>query len=199
MPATLLPALDYAAVVLAGGHSRRMGTDKALLPHPRTGEPLLLRQLGLFRHLQPAPVQCLVSARAGQSLPTWPAEVIRVDDDGSAGPLGGLLACFAATSAPALLVVAVDLPDLGPALLQQLLNAAAASGRGVLPRHEAGCEPLLAVYPRALRGRLETARAAGHHGLQRLLNQPALVAVMDSFPLAVATPDLRNWNHPVAD
>src|SRR5690606_4119732 len=74
-------SVPYAATVLAGGRSTRMGQDKAGLSHPATGEPLLLHQLNLLRQLHPAPTHLAVSARHGQALPRLPADAQRIDDD----------------------------------------------------------------------------------------------------------------------
>ncbi|MBO0696335.1 MAG: NTP transferase domain-containing protein, partial [Verrucomicrobia bacterium] len=43
--------MNISAVLLAGGQSRRMGTDKATLPF--RGKPLWQIQLGLLRELEP--------------------------------------------------------------------------------------------------------------------------------------------------
>jgi molybdopterin-guanine dinucleotide biosynthesis protein A len=86
---------NLTAVVLAGGKSIRMGTDKAALPHPVSKIPLLVRQLDLLTELGLA--RLLVSARAGQVLPPYPHDVGRVNDHGESGPLGGIVAALAAT------------------------------------------------------------------------------------------------------
>jgi molybdopterin-guanine dinucleotide biosynthesis protein A len=83
--------MDAAAIVLAGGGSRRMGQDKAWLE--LDGQPLLARVIELLaRRCTPI----VVSARPGQSLPTFAgAETWRVDDPiADAGPLVGVLAAL---------------------------------------------------------------------------------------------------------
>lgn len=74
-----------AAVVLAGGASRRMGASKALLPW---GDATLLAHV--VRTLQPIADVVVVSAAAGQSLPDLPPAVqIVTDIEPGQGPLEG--------------------------------------------------------------------------------------------------------------
>src|SRR5881227_573469 len=54
--------MKLTAVLLAGGESRRMNTEKATIIF--NGEPLWQRQIKLLRHLGPENI--LVSARADQ-------------------------------------------------------------------------------------------------------------------------------------
>ena len=58
--------MKLSAAIIAGGHSRRMGRDKALLPDATHGT-LLQRQLHVLAAL--APDEILLSCRAGQELP----------------------------------------------------------------------------------------------------------------------------------
>lgn len=79
-----------AAVVLAGGASRRMGTPKALLPW---GDVPLLAHV--VRTLQPIADVVVVSVAAGQSLPELPAAVQIVPDvEPGQGPLEGFCAAL---------------------------------------------------------------------------------------------------------
>ena len=185
---------DLSAVVLAGGHSVRMGQDKASLPHPQTGSPLLLRQLDLLAEL--APQQRLVSARTGQSLPPLPNAVSRVDDDGTAGPLGGIVASLAATPTSHLLVIAVDLPQLDLVTIRRLLADCDAT-HGAIATTSAGTEPLIAIYPRICLPVLERALSQQQLGLQRLLRDPTIAAYFQ-FTLFDPSPDaFHNWNKPI--
>src|SRR5690606_15155389 len=122
-------AAAFSAVVLAGGRSSRMGVDKATLPHP-SGSTLLDRQIALLRGLGPA--ELLVSVRSGQDLGLLDRDVCTVRDDGTAGPLGGIVAALKAATQPRLLVVAVDLPYLDADTLRALLLVA--PDRGGVPR-----------------------------------------------------------------
>lgn len=95
-----------AAVILAGGESRRMGTPKAWLD--LAGEPMLHRVTRLVGAACPVVV---VVATAGQPLPPLPQGVVRVDDPpdrSGGGPLVG-----AATGLDALVEVGADIVYLG--------------------------------------------------------------------------------------
>jgi len=186
--------VSIAAVVLAGGHSVRMGSDKAALPHPQSGVPLIRHQLDLLRGLKPA--QLLVSARFEQTLPALPSDVARVNDDGQAGPLGGLCAAFNAVSTTHLLVVAVDLPDLTLAPLRRLLDSVAL-GLGAVAATGTGLEPLIAVYPREIYPYFATALAAQHLGLRLLLQTPKIQAQVKTITFDPPPPAFHNWNTPL--
>jgi molybdenum cofactor guanylyltransferase len=179
----------FAAAVLAGGRSTRMGTDKAAL-RLADGCTLLARQLELLASLEPA--QLIVSARQGQLLPTLPAGITRIDDPGDAGPLGGIVACLRAVTTPRLLVVAVDLPRLEAAPLRALLDSPTP---GAVPRVDDHLEPLVALYPRAWLEAGENALQRGNLSLQRLLRQPEAKRLFTVLEIA-ATEHFLNWNSP---
>lgn len=79
------------------------------------------------------------------------------------GPLGGILTALEHTSAEWNLIVACDLPQLTPAFLLRLLEAAETSGCDALLPHTRGGrpEPLCAVYRRSVREILEHRFRAG--------------------------------------
>jgi molybdenum cofactor guanylyltransferase len=184
--------IPFAAAVLTGGRSVRMGADKAWLPIGDPPQPLLVRQLGLLAGLRPT--RLLISARHGQTLPQWPEElgVHRIDDDGTQGPLGGIVACLSAISEPRLLIVAVDLPCLDLVALHGLL---AVGSSGVVARVDDHLEPLAAVYPRAWVPVAAQALREGRLSLQQLLLHPdsaphfAVVRTTHNVPFL-------NWNRP---
>lgn len=133
--------MTLAAVLLAGGESRRMGRDKCTLT--LDGIPLWRRQIDLLRRL--APAELLVSAH---KKPDWlPADARFVADAAPArGPLGGLAAALDATRCTHLLALPIDLPAMTAPHLAVLWHAAA-PGCGVLPWLDGRPEPLPAIYP----------------------------------------------------
>ena len=135
--------MNFSAVILAGGQSRRMGRDKAWLP--LDGQPLLARQIALVRELAPADI--FISGRADTDYSVLGCPVL-TDEFADAGPLAGIAAGLAAASAPLVLVLAVDMPDMTSAALRRLLERCAA-GVGVVPRVNRRVEPLAAFYPKA--------------------------------------------------
>jgi len=153
--------------VLAGGDSLRMGEDKALLD--AGGEPQLLATLRLLRnHASPS----FVSLRIGQrNEPVRSGLRQIVDRIDGIGPAAGLLAAHDAHPQAAWLVVACDLPLLGDAALEALVQARDGrhaaigyrSARDDLP------EPLCMLWePRALECLGRQVRA-GRNGLREAL------------------------------
>jgi molybdopterin-guanine dinucleotide biosynthesis protein A len=111
---------DAAGFVLAGGQSTRMGRDKALVPF--AGRPLIEHTLATLREAGlPA------SIAGGQPALAACAPLIP-DAHPALGPLSGICAALASTSAPLAVFVPVDLPLLPASLLQYLLRHAQLSG-----------------------------------------------------------------------
>ncbi|TCI04848.1 molybdenum cofactor guanylyltransferase [Corallincola luteus] len=112
-------AESCCGVVLAGGQSRRMGEDKALLQFH--GEPLVARMLGRVR--QAGLAQVFVSG----DYPDYPHLIDFPDAAGqviSQGPLAGLLSVAEQLRGQYgfMVVVPVDMPLLPPSTIHQLLE-----------------------------------------------------------------------------
>jgi molybdopterin-guanine dinucleotide biosynthesis protein A len=135
--------MNFSAVILAGGKSKRMGQDKAWLTV--SGKSLIARQIELVRELGAAEV--FISGRAETDYHELNCPVLsdRFED---AGPLAGVERALAAISSPLLLVLAVDMPRMDPKQLRMLL-AHCTANYGAIPRFRSGLEPLAAIYPRS--------------------------------------------------
>lgn len=180
-------------VVLAGGRSRRMGRDKALME--LGGESLVARAA---RCLAGVVGTVAVADRGRGYLPDLPS----LDDGPGRGPAAGLLGAARAFPDRSLLVLACDLPAVPVGLLAQLVRLAEAEEAldAVFPRTSRGPEPLCALWgPRALAllGRRVT---AGDLALHPVLADPKLrTRALETEELrAFGEPDeiLRNLNSP---
>ncbi len=174
-----------------------MGRDKALLPHPVSGRPLLEHQAALLRSL-PGCAELLLSAPAERNYrlegPLLGARLV-ADPALDCGPLGGIAAGLAAARTSRLLVLAVDLPSMSASYLSDLLAAGPTA-----PRHADGAfEPLCAVYPVSDDSRAAAATALEHRqlSLQRLLAAACAAGWMKPWLIQPAeTPLFANWNTP---
>jgi molybdenum cofactor guanylyltransferase len=141
-----------AAVVLAGGRSSRMGSDKAALPWH--GSTLLRHVSGLVARGVDGPV--VVVRAPGHELPALPKAVEVLDDPTEGlGPLQGIAVGLAALEdqADVAFVCATDVPFLHPAFVRRLVRAWATSDRPVdvaLPIAGGHPQPLAAAYRTAL-------------------------------------------------
>lgn len=135
--------MEISAVILAGGASTRMGRDKAWLPCD--GQTLLERQAGLARKLRPR--ELFISGRADANYSAFGLPVLP-DATPGLGPLPGILAALKASTAPLVLVLAVDLPLMQSEILESLL-ARCDEWTGVVPSVDRRLESLAAFYPTA--------------------------------------------------
>lgn len=153
---------DLAAFILAGGKSRRMGTDKAFLPW-REGT-LLDHVLEVVRALTPE-VRIVADRKKFAS---YGALVIE-DIYPGCGPLGGIHAALSTTASPWNLMLAVDLPLLNHQLLSYLVTRARETDAIVtVPYVGGGLEPLCAVYRREFVEVAQRSLAAGKNKIDLL-------------------------------
>jgi molybdopterin-guanine dinucleotide biosynthesis protein A len=158
-----------SAVVLAGGLSRRLGSDKRRTRLWGDGGPTLLeRTLALVGELCPDVVAVLNDP---ERWPDLPARIVGdVYPDG--GALGGIYSGLAAAAHEHALVVACDMPLLSRPLLAAML-ARPRDYDALVPRSLAAgatrnsldAEPLHAIYARAC---LEPMRAALESGRRQI-------------------------------
>lgn len=135
-------------IVLAGGASRRMGSDKRLLLVD--GEPMLRR---VARVVAGATDELIVSVSESHPLPPDILGDTRartvVDARPDAGPLAGLEAALAAATHPVAVVVAADMPWVEAGLLRTLLvRLAETDADAAAAMTDRGPQPLLAAYRR---------------------------------------------------
>src|SRR5512139_2669651 len=139
------PQQAVSAVVLAGGQSRRMGRDKALIDYQ--GRPIVAHVIDTLRALSD---DIVVVANRSDLYGPFGARVVP-DYEPPCGPLGGIAAGLQAVQHPLAVVVACDMPFLSVPLLRWLIDLAAGYD-AVVPQTGADFEPLHAVYRRECHG-----------------------------------------------
>lgn len=186
--------MPFSAVLLAAGHSTRMGRDKALLEVD--GTALWARQRDVLARAGAAEI--FLSARPGQPWTRGVTGFTAVVQDSwpNSGPLAGLTAGLERASHPHVAVLAIDLPRISAAWFATLL-ADCSPGVGVVGRYGEFFEPLAAVYPREMRWLAGEALARGELSLQHLLKAGVAqgrLRVRNLTDLEIAL--FENWNEP---
>lgn len=170
-----------AGLVLTGGAARRLGADKATLE--RGGERLVDR---VWRALAEV-ADPVLEVGPGRSRRPW----VREDPPG-AGPLAafgaGLVALAerGAADRPVLLV-AVDLPGITPALLAWLRDHPAPGA--VVPVVDGRRQPLCARYPVGVAALVAEARTGGGTSMRALLDRLTVTEVGEDAWSPVASSD----------
>jgi molybdopterin-guanine dinucleotide biosynthesis protein A len=156
---------QLAAVVLAGGRSRRMGTDKATVPF--CGRRMIDVVVERLRGLTDDVVVC---ARERKALEPIPVPVVE-DDVAFAGPLPALVAGIRASGKARVIAVACDMPFLNVPLLAELAARLDGETDAVVPVTQHGAQPLHAAYGDCAVEPLLAALAAGQRSLRGALDR----------------------------
>ena len=183
--------MPFAAVLLAGGQSRRMGRDKALLELP-DGRRLWERQWETLGSLEPAERFISGSWREG-----FPADLPWLADECSGrGPLAGIAVALKEMRSPKLVVLAVDLPAMTADFLRGLLQAGGPTG--MVPQQNDGFfEPLAAVYPKIAAGPAKERLGDEALALQPFVRSLVESGLVTARPVTQAEAGLfANWNRP---
>ena len=130
--------------IQAGGESRRMGRDKALLPF--LGRPLILR---VVERLAAMADEVVVTANNPADY-AFLGLLLFADLLPGRGALGGLYTAINAAKHPLVAVAACDMPFASRALFEYERDLLIETGADVvIPSSAEGLEPLHAVYRRA--------------------------------------------------
>jgi molybdopterin-guanine dinucleotide biosynthesis protein A len=176
---------NVTGVILAGGRSSRMGSNKALLPY-RGGRfiEVISRQLAeLFREV-------IVVTNHPDQYAFVPFRKVS-DTFPGMGPLAGIHAGLAASSGDAAFVVACDMPYLNPLLIRRLVRNAG-SGRVVIPESPHGPEPLHAVYGKECLDEIQVSLAAGETRIRSFFGRSSVLTIPAS-EVARYDPDFRSF------
>ncbi len=176
---------ESTGIVLAGGASRRMGTDKRLVLID--GEPMLHR---VTRIVAEATDEVILAVSEAHPLPAgilYVAARTVVDRRPDSGPLAGLEAALAASAHSLTLVAAADMPWIEADTLRALLERLdRTDADAVAVATDRGPQPLLAAYRRERT--LEAATRlldAGELRMRALLDALAVESVEAPEPVAV--------------
>lgn len=133
---------DFGFLLLCGGHSRRMGQNKALL----TVEGMTLLQR--IARVGDSFSECIISAN--EEIPTPPNFNRVADIYPECGPMGGLHAALSVCKAPALVCTPCDVPyyndELAKFLIQKFSSDLDAL---ILQGNDGRIHPLMGVYSKS--------------------------------------------------
>lgn len=143
-------------VIQAGGESRRMGQDKALLPF--LGQPLIQR---VIERVKPLAAEILLTTNRPENYRFLELSLVP-DARPGRGALGGLYTALSAANQAYVAVLACDMPFVNPQLLAAEFDLLIENKADiVIPRSGEGLEPFHAVYRReTCLGPVEAALAA---------------------------------------
>jgi FdhD protein len=195
-------------VILAGGQSSRMGSNKALLPH-KGGRFIE----SIYRELCEIFPEVILVTNTPEQYAFLPCRKVPDLFEGM-GALAGIHAGLAQASHPAVFTVACDMPHLDPWLIRHIANRGVGCDI-VLPRSPFGYEPLHALYREGCLPVMEECLQKGQRRIVSILPQLRVREIaaaevarfdpsFDSFS-NINTPqeyyDLRNGpkSHPAGD
>ncbi len=179
-----------SCVILAGGESRRMGTNKALVEIK--GKALVERVL---ERVGPLFEEVMISAHGDEGY-SYPGTKILKDTLEGRGPAVGVSAALQAASNDWVFIVACDQPLVSAALIRKLAALAVnGTSDAVVPRAGGRVQTMCALYKKTCLAPLEERVKRGRRGLVRFLEDtPALeVRYVGEEELAEADPKLTSF------
>lgn len=180
---------ELSAIVLAGGQSRRLGRDKALLPWQ--GRTLIEHIVAQLTELSDDVLVITGTERRYQELLDVP---IFADEIKNIGPMGGLYTGLTHARSEYSLIVACDMPLLTRAIIDLLRSELDSSVRAVVPEVQGHRVPTLAIYHKECLAVIERLLIQGITALQALLDS-APTKVIPETQLRIIDPELRAFTN----
>jgi molybdopterin-guanine dinucleotide biosynthesis protein A len=182
---------EICAVILAGGQSRRMGVNKALLDVG--GQPMIRL---LIDRVRPLAGQILISSNDSSSYQFLNFPVVP-DQFAECGPLAGFHAAMKWSSCSLYIMLACDLPNLQARVMGQLLSLAEGYDAAIPRTNDGLAHPLCAVYRRTCFSSIEKALQRGSKKvIETFLNDTLHVRWVGPEEGTFSDDDLANINTP---
>lgn len=180
----------FAAVLLAGGRSSRMPTNKAFIKYD--GMPLWRFQIDKLAKV--GPDQLFLSVQRGAEFPAGPWRFVH-DRSAELGPLGGLEAALRQTHSELLLTLAVDMPRMTVIFLRELVEQSGSAG--TVPLLDGFYCGAAAVYPIRILPLVEEILADEDRSFQRLIGEAIKCGMLKAKEIQASQTTLfANWNSP---
>lgn len=184
------PHFEFSALLLAGGRSRRMGSDKAFMMWD--GAPLWRVQLAKL-HLLGA-VDVKIACRVEQAFPPDAGAFVYDPAGEDLGPMPAIARTLTLEKRP-LVVLAVDMPLMSPDFLRKRLLKPANVARSRFFSSAQGLEPLAGLYHPNLLGEMDQAISSHNLSLTSLISKAQGQSLVDVVKLAAEEQTLfQNWN-----
>lgn len=184
-------SVPTAAIILVGGHSSRMGRNKALLPLVDNTTTFVEH---LIATLTPFCSQVILVARNSEDTIHYigiSGIQLVIDQLPDHGPLMGIYSGLSAMHTSHGLVVAVDMPCIQPNLLASMLAPPRTSAL-LLPRVGGFPQVLLGLYPRTVLPLVAAQLQRGRRDPSSLLGRAA-VCYIEETELRTVDPELRSF------
>jgi molybdenum cofactor guanylyltransferase len=180
----------FAAVLLAGGRSSRMRSNKAFIKCE--GLPLWRFQINKLAELNPD--QLFLSIQGGAEFSSGPWRFVH-DRSTELGPLGGLEAALRQTHSEFLLTLAVDMPQMTVTFLRELVEQSGSAG--IVPFLDGFYCGAAAVYPVRILPLVEKILADKDRSFQRLIGEAIKSGMLKAKEVPASQATLfANWNSP---
>lgn len=166
--------MRITAIILSGGKSSRMGTDKALLKI--NDNDLLDRAIEVC---QPVCAHIIISSNHPKHRKL--GVHIVPDEIQNCGPLGGVFSCLKKSSTDWSFVLSVDAVFVETTFIEFLTNEVGAFD-AVVPVHSNGIEPLIALYHKNCLPEMEEMLKRGDFKMRNLFSK-----------INVKYVDVQNW------
>ncbi len=137
-------------IILAGGKSIRMGTNKALLNFQ--GKPLIEYTLNLLTDV----CENIIISANDPMVYSFLKNPVTPDEKKGLGPIGGIYTCLKNSSSSKNFVFACDMPFVTGELIKYLLNYKSKADFIVPSLNGEKVEPLCAVYNKSVYNALKT-------------------------------------------
>jgi molybdopterin-guanine dinucleotide biosynthesis protein A len=177
----LMEPPPVSAIILAGGGSRRMGRDKALLQVG--GKPLIAL---IVESLKGRFDDILISAGPGDDR-RFPGRTVVPDAAPGQGPLMGIATALPRAKHDLAFVIACDIPHIDLGFTERLIELAEGYDLALPDRGDGRYEPLFAVYRKTVAGPARDILAAGGRSILELLDRVRV-------KLVAVPPDVRIGN-----